>query len=31
MTDNTHNALDDAIHQARLVQHILTSRNEAVA
>ena len=26
-----HNALDDALHQARLVQHILTSRNEAVA
>jgi len=26
-----HNALDDAIHQARLVQHILTSRNEARA
>ena len=26
-----HNALDDALHQARLVQHILTSRNEAFA
>lgn len=26
-----HNALDDALHQARLVQHILTSRNEARA